>query len=106
MADEIIITPLEARRAEVNQYDANIAMYQTILATLPSWDDAPEHLLQYRGAKNEHEIAGQIDDLEDVALLSQLLYADTCHKAIRSEMVERTKAAAILAVMETQAIEG
>jgi hypothetical protein len=95
------ITPLEARRNEVAQYDANIAMYQTILATLPT--DWPAHLEQYKGAKDEHEAAAKVDDLDDVVLLSQLLYADRCRKAIRAEMLERTKAAAILAVLEAQA---
>lgn len=101
---DIEITPLQARQNEVAQYDANIAMYQAILENLPT--EWPEHLLQYRGAKNEHEVAGQIYDLDDLVLLSQLLYADTCHKAIRTEMLERTKAAAILAVMEAQANNG
>lgn len=95
------MTPLEARRAEVAQYDANIVMYQTILATLPT--EWPARLEQYRGAKDEHEVAGQIDDLDDVVLLSQLLYADQCRKAIRAETLERTKAASILAVLEAQA---
>lgn len=92
---------LEARRAEVAQYDANIAMYQTILATLPT--EWPARLEQYKGAKNEHEAAAKVDDLDDVVLLSQLLYADRCRASIRSEMLERTKAAAILAVLEAQA---
>jgi hypothetical protein len=95
------ITPLEARRAEVAQYDANIAMYQSILATLPT--EWPARLEQHRGAKNEHEAAAKVDDLDDVVLLSQLLYADRCRASIRSEMLERTKAAAILAVLEAQA---
>ena len=95
------VSPLEARRAEVAQYDANIAMYQTILATLPT--EWPAHLEQYKGAKDEHEAAAKVDDLDDVVLLSQLLYADRCRKAIRAEMLERTKAAAILAVLEAQA---
>jgi hypothetical protein len=94
------ITPLEARRAEVAQYDANIAMYQQVLATLPTtW---PAHLEQYKGAKNEHEVAAEVEDLNDVVLLSKLLYADRCKAAIRAEMLERTKAASILAVLETQ----
>lgn len=101
---ETVISPLEARRNEVAQYDANIAMYQAILTTLPT--EWPDHLVQYRGAKNEHEVASQIEDLDDVVLLSQLLYADTCRASIRSEMVERTKAAAILAVMESQTTNG
>ena len=97
----IEITPLEARRAEVAQYDSNIAMYQQILSTLPT--EWPSHLEQYKGAKNEHEVAAQVEDLDDVVLLSQLLYADRCKASIRAEMLERTKAAAILAVLEAQA---
>ncbi len=97
-------TQIEARRNEVAQYDANIIMYEAVVANLPT--EWPDHLIQYRGAKNEHEIAGQIDNLDDVALLSQLLFADSCRKSIRSEMMERTKAAAILAVMEAQAAQG
>lgn len=98
---DVPLTPLEARRAEVAQYDANIVMYQQILATLPT--EWPDRLAQYKGAKNEHEVAAEVEDLDDVVLLSQLLYADRCRAAIRAEMLERTKAAAILAVLEAQA---
>lgn len=94
------MTHLEMRRAEVAQYDANIAMYQSILGTLPT--EWPDRLVQYKGAQNEHEAAAQVDDLNDVVLLSQLLYADRCRASIRSEMLERTKAASILAVLEAQ----
>lgn len=95
---EETMTPIQARRAEVDQYKANIAMFESIYATLPhEW---PEHLLQYRGAKHQHEVADQVENLADVQLLSQLWYADECHKAIRSETVEMTKAQAILAAME------
>jgi len=95
---------IQQRREEVAQYDANIVMYQSILATLPT--EWPEHLLQHRGAKNEHEVASQIDNIDDVVLLSQLLFADTCRKMIRTETLERTKAASILAVLEAQANNG
>lgn len=88
------------RRNEVAQYDSNIAMYQAIIPTLPT--EWPDHLVQYRGAKNEHEVASQIDNLEDVVLLSKLLYADHCQAMLRSEILERTKAAAILEVLEAQ----
>ncbi len=98
---EVVISPLEARRAEVAQYDANIAMYQSILQTLPT--EWPDRLLKYRGAKNEHEVAAEIENLDDVVLLSKLLYADTCRASIRSEILERTKANSILVVMESQA---
>ena len=92
------LTPLEIRRLEVAQYDANIAMYQSILATLPT--EWPDDLVQYRNPHNEHDVAAQIEDLNDLALVSQLWYADQVHRMIRSETVERTKAAAILSAME------
>lgn len=98
--NEQVITPLEARRAEVAQYEANIAMYQAILLTLPS--EWPEALLKYRGDKNQHQTIDEIEDLDDVQLLSQLWYADDVHRAIRTETLEMTKAAAILAVLEAQ----
>lgn len=91
-------TPLELRRAEVAQYDANIAMYQSILATLPT--EWPSDLVHYRNPVNEHDVAATIEDLDDLALVSQLWYADQVHRMIRSETVERTKAASILAAME------
>lgn len=89
---------IDFRRAEVAQYDANIAMYKSILATLPT--EWPDHLLQYRNPLNEHDVASQIEDLDDLSLVSQLWYADNVYKMVRSETVERTKAAAILAAME------
>jgi hypothetical protein len=92
---------LEARRAEVAQYEANIAMYNAILSTLPaSW---PAELEYLRGADNKHAAAAEIEDLELVAMLSQLWYADECRASIRAEMVEMTKAKAILAVLRAGA---
>lgn len=93
-------TPVDLRRSEVAQYDANIAMYEAILTTLPT--EWPAELEQYRNPSNEHAVAASIDDLNDLTLVSQLWYADSVRKSIRSEMVERTKAAAILAVLEAQ----
>lgn len=98
------VTPtmiLEARRAEVAGYEANIVLYQTILLSLPT--EWPAHLEQYRGAANQHETIAGVD-IADVELLSKLWYADECHKAIRSETVELTKSKSILAVLEAQAL--
>jgi hypothetical protein len=95
------MTPLEARIAEVAQYQANIALYTTMLANLPT--EWPAHLEQYRGAADKHAIAGQVEDLDDVLLLSDLWTADDCHKAIRTETVEMRKAQAILNVLEARA---
>jgi hypothetical protein len=99
--EETPISPLDARRAEVAQYDANIAMYEAIIATLPvEW---PVHLEQFRGRTDHQAVAGEVENLDDVELLSQLLYRDQCKASIRAEKMERTKAAAILAVLEAQA---
>lgn len=95
------LTPLEARIAEVAQYEANIAMYKDILASLPT--EYPAHLVQFKNAANKHATAAQIDDLDDLELLSKLWYADECFAFIRSEMVEMQKAKAILAVMQANA---
>jgi hypothetical protein len=92
------LTPLEARQAEVDQYTANIVMYTTILATLPKvW---PEHLTAFKGAADKHATIATVEDLADVELLSALWQADDCKAAIRTETLERAKAASILAVLK------
>jgi spore coat polysaccharide biosynthesis protein SpsF (cytidylyltransferase family) len=96
---EIIKEPTlkELRQNEVEQYEKNVVTYQTILATLPT--EWPDHLLEYRNAANQHDDIAKVDDLDDVALLSKLWYADQCRKSIRTEIVEMTKAKAILDTM-------
>lgn len=96
------MTALEARRAEVAAYRSNIAMYKTILESLPT--EWPEHLVQFKGAVEQHKAAASIEDLDDLELVAKLWYADQCKAAIRAETVEMTKAAAILATMEAQEI--
>lgn len=100
--EENTITPLEARRAEVAQYQANIAMYQAIAASLPS--EWPTHLEHLKGEKNQHELIATIEDLDDVALVGQLWAHDQAQAAIRAETVEMMKAQAILTVLEAQAV--
>jgi hypothetical protein len=91
-------TPLEARIAEVAQYQANIAMYTSMLANLPT--EYPTHLVQYKGTRDKHTVIGEIENLNDVTLLSDLWAADDCRKAIRTETLEMRKAQAILAVLQ------
>lgn len=98
--EETPMTPLEARRAEVAQYEQNIAMYTAILETLPT--EWPEHLLEFRGKNDQHKAVAQVENMADVELLSDLWYADQCKAAIRAETVEKNKAKRILAVMEAQ----
>ena len=95
------MTPLQVRQAEVAQYEANIAMYTAILATLPT--EWPTRLLEYRNVADKHETAAKIDSIEDVELLSKLWYADQCYAAIRSETVEMNKDKAILTVLQAMA---
>jgi hypothetical protein len=100
MSEETPISPLDSRRAEVAQYEANIALYQTILATLPT--EWPSHLEKFKGSKNEHDDIANVEDLADVELLSKLWYADRVKKSIRTETLECMKAKSILAVLENQ----
>lgn len=95
------ISHLDMRRAEVAQYEANIAMYQAIVdASTETW---PDRLLALRGAQNRHDAIAQVEDLDDVALLATLWATDDAKKAIRAEMVELAKSKAILAVLEANA---
>ena len=98
MTTEPQVTPLQARIAEVAQYEANIALYQTILQTLPT--EWPERLVQYKGAKNQHETIASVDTA-DVELLSKLWYADDCIKAVKTETLELTKSKSILTVLQS-----
>jgi hypothetical protein len=97
MTEGTQITPLQARIAEVAQYEANIALYQSILSSLPT--EWPENLLQYRGAKNQHDVIATVD-IADVELLGKLWYSDECAKFIRTETLELTKSRSILNVLQ------
>jgi len=98
MTEATQITALQARIEEVAQYEANIAMYTTMLAGLPT--EWPAHLEQYKGVSDKHAVIGTIEDLDDVVLLSDLWAADDCRKAIRTETLEKRKAEAILTVLQ------
>jgi len=96
--ENLEISPLDARRAEVAQYEANIALYKTILLSLPT--EYPGHLIQYKNAANKHDVVASVENIQDVELLSKLWYADECIKFIRTETLEMTKAKSILSVLE------
>jgi hypothetical protein len=96
---EETMTPLQARVVEVTQYQVNIAMYTSMLANLPTvW---PTHLEKYKGTTDKHKVIGEIENLDDVTLLSDLWAADDCRKAIRTETLEMRKAQAILTVLQS-----
>ena len=94
------IDPIEARRDEIAQYDANIAMYQAIAQQLP--DKWPAALEQYRNPKNQHKALKDVP-ADKVQQVAELWYSDDVKQAIKTETLERTKAAAILAALEAQA---
>jgi hypothetical protein len=95
---EATFDPIASREAEVAQYDQNIALYITILGSLPT--EWPARLEQYRGRKDHQQAVAEVDDLDDVELLAQLLYSEQVKASIRAEKLERTKAAAILAALK------
>jgi hypothetical protein len=100
MEEQTSVDPIEARRAEIVQYDANIAMYHAIAAQLP--DKWPAGLEQYRNPKNQHKALKDVP-ADKVQQVAELWYADDVKQAIKTETLERTKAAAILAALEAQA---
>ena len=93
------LDPIQLRRDEIAQYDANIAMYQQILAALPQ--EWPEDLVKHRNPKNQHTAIDAVPE-EHIGLVAQLWYADDVRHLIRTETLERTKAAAILSVLEAK----
>jgi hypothetical protein len=95
------LTPLEARRLEVAQYEQNIAMYTAIANSLPS--EWPEHLAHLKGSANQHADIATLEDLDDVQLVGDLWAHDQAKAAIRAETIEKRKAEAILAFLEAQA---
>lgn len=94
-------TPLQARQAEVAQYQANIAMYEAIAAATPS--EWPDHLAHLKTATDKHSAIAGVTDLDDVVLVGDLWAHDAAQAAIRAETVELRKSIAILNVLEAQA---
>lgn len=92
--------PLASRQNEVNQYGEAIAMYEAMRTALPS--EWPAHLEQYRTRTDRHAAIAEVEDLDDVALVSDLWAHDDAKAAIRANMVERAKAQAILAALQAQ----
>ena len=93
LADNIV-----ARTYEVYHYDTNINNYEALLALYPvEW---PEHLIQFRGM-DPHQAAAQcsLEDIDDLAACQQ---AERVSYLIKTEKVERAKAASILEVLKNQ----
>ena len=92
-------TPLELRQDEVNQYQKNIELYTSIAAGLPS--EWPSHLEHLKGEKNQHEAISKIENLADVLLVGNLWAYESAQASIRSEMIEKAKAEAILNALKS-----
>lgn len=69
-------------------------------SALPS--EWPDHLVQYKGRTDRHEAIAEIEDLDDVALVSDLWAHDQAVAAVRAETVEMRKAQAILTALQAQ----
>ena len=93
-------TPVELRQEEVAQYQANIDLYTAVVAGLPS--EWPDHLIQYKGRTDKHEAIAEIEDLDDVVLVSDLWAHDQAVASIRAETVEMRKAQSILNALIAQ----
>jgi hypothetical protein len=92
--------PVQARRDEVAQYQANIDLYQSVLDQLPvEW---PARLAGFKGRTDHQKAVTELPSAADVELLSDLLFRQQCENAIRTETLEQRKAAAILAALEAR----
>lgn len=91
---------IDARIAEVAQYQQNINLYTAIAAALPS--EWPDHLLLYKNSTDRHNDIASLQDLNDVALVGDLWAYDDAQKAIRAETIEMRKSQAILAALQAQ----
>jgi hypothetical protein len=90
--------PIAFREQEIAQYEANIALYTSMAAALPS--EWPDHLAQFKGSTEKHLDVAKVSDMTDVELLSDLWAHDDAQAAIRAETVEKRKAEAILAALK------
>ena len=96
MTEEIQLTPLQARQLEVDSYSANIATYEALIATLDGdWDADLIHLKGVEGQEAARQCP--MDRLERLAILQQF---DQVTNLLKTEIVERAKAAAILAILQ------
>lgn len=95
------MTAIEARKAEIAEYEKNIAMFKAIAeSTTAEW---PTHLAHLKDAQNRHDVIAGIDDLDDVALVGDLWMRDDAVKNVRAATIEMRRSVAILAALEAVA---
>lgn len=89
------LTPIQSRQMEVDAYSANIDVYKKLLATLDgNWD---ADLIALKDLETQ-EAARQcpMDRLERLAVLQQF---EQVNNLLKTEIVERAKAQAILDIL-------
>jgi len=96
---ETTFDPIQAREEEVNQYKANIELYTSIASQLPS--EWPSHLEHLKNEKSQHEAIAKVESLADVELVGKLWAYESAQASIRSEMIEKAKAEAILNALKS-----
>jgi len=92
MTEEVQLTARQIRQMEVDSYEANIVTYRTILDTLDgNWDADLVHLKDLPA----HDAAAQCS-LDKIERLAELQQFDQISRLIRTEILECSKAKAIL----------
>lgn len=95
MATDTPLTPKQVRQMEVDSYSANVTNYTALLATLDgNWDADLIHLKDMEPQSAARQCP--MDKLERLAVLQQF---DQVSNLLKTEIVERAKAQAILNVM-------
>ena len=96
MTEQTELTAKEVRQLEVDSYQANIAVYTTLLSTLDgNWDADLVHL------KNiEVQEAARQCPMDKLARLAVLQQYDQVTNLLKTEIVECAKAQAILNIMQ------
>jgi hypothetical protein len=95
MENNVQLTPIQSRQMEVDAYSANIDVYKKLLATLDgNWD---ADLIALKDLETQ-EAARQcpMDRLERLAVLQQF---EQVNNLLKTEIVERAKAQAILDIL-------
>jgi hypothetical protein len=89
------LTAKEMRQLEVDSYEANIAMYKTLLTKLDgNWDSDLIHLKDLP----PHDAAEKCP-LNRIERLAELQQFDLYNRLLRTEILECSKAKAILSVL-------
>lgn len=89
------VTAKQSRQAEVDAYSFNVNNYQTLLGTLDGeWDNDLVHLKNVEAQEAARQCP--MDRLERLAVLQQF---DQVTNLLKTEIVERAKAKAILDIL-------